>query len=209
MIPTDIIEENKNEFIELVRSIKREGAAIDSLLDMLETSDFFYAPASTKYHGSYPGGLCEHCLDTYKELKCLVENFPKYFYESDSIKILGLFHDIAKINLYKKDIRNKKFYHENGSKFDNLGLFDWVSEEVYSIDHDKKFVYGNHEQTCEFLVRQYFPLTLEESVALLHHHGGMSWDSTQTDLSEIYNKYPMALLLHTADMLATYIDQNE
>ena len=209
MIPTDIIQENKNEFIELVRSIKREGAAIDSLLDMLETSDFFYAPASTKYHGSYPGGLCEHCLDTYKELKGLVENFPRYFYESDSIKILGLFHDIAKINLYKKDIRNKKLYHENGSKFDNLGLFDWVSEEVYSIDHDKKFVYGNHEQTCEFLVRQYFPLTLEESVALLHHHGGMSWDSTQTDLSEIYNKYPMALLLHTADMLATYIDQNE
>lgn len=209
MIPTDIIEENKNEFIDIVRSIEREGSAIESLIDMLETSDFFYAPASTKYHGAYPGGLCEHCLDTYKELKSLVEKFPQYFYESDSIKILGLFHDIAKINLYKKDIRNKKFYHENGSKFDSLGLFDWVSEEVYSVDHDRKFIYGSHEQTCEFLVRQYFPLTLEESIALLHHHGGMNWDSTQTNISEIYNKYPLALLLHTADMLSTYIDQNE
>lgn len=207
MIPTDIIEENKNEFITLVKGIERENAAIDSLIDMLESSDFFYAPASTKYHGAYQGGLCEHSLDVYKELKYLVKKFPQYFFEEDTLRIVALFHDISKIGLYKKDIRNKKVYHENGSKFDNLGLFDWVSEEVYSIDYDNKFIYGNHEQISEFIVRQYIPLTLEESVSLLHHHGGMNWDSTKTNMSEIYRKYPLSLLLHNADMLGAFIDQ--
>ena len=116
---------------------------------------------------------------------------------------------ISKINLYKKDIHNKKIYHDSGSKSDNLGRFDWVSEEIYSVDNENKFVYGNHEQTSEFIVRQYVPLTLEESVALLHHHGGMGWDSTQINITTIYNNYPLALLLHTADLLASYIDQNE
>ena len=209
MIPSDIIEENKNQFLELVNGIEREGIFKEELLALLENSDFFSAPASTRYHGSYPGGLCEHCLDTYKELKMLSGKFPQFFYTEDTIRIVSLFHDISKINLYKKDIRNKKVYHENGSKFDNLGLFDWVSEEVYSVDNEHKFVYGNHEQTSEFIVRQYIPLTIEESAALLHHHGGTSYDSTQANISEIFKHYPLALMLHSADMLVSYLDQNE
>ena len=209
MISPDIMNENKEQFLELVGGIEREGFSKDDLVELLTNSDFFIAPASTKYHGAYPGGLCEHCLDVYKELKMLSSKFPQYFYEEDTLRIVSLFHDISKTGLYKKDIRNKKFYHENGSKFDNLGLFDWVSEEVYSVDHEHKFIYGNHEQTSEFLVRQYLPLTIEESVALLHHHGGMGWDSSQVNITDIFNKYPLALLLHIADMLASYLDQNE
>ena len=64
-----------------------------------------------------------------------------------------------------------------------------------------------NEETSEFLVRQYIPLSVEESVALLHHHAGMSWDSTKADISVVYNKYPLATFLHTADMLSTFIDQ--
>ena len=209
MIPSDIIEENKNIYIELISGIEREGFLRDELLLFLETYGFFNAPASTKYHGSYPGGLCEHCLDVYKELRMLTEKFPQYFYTEDSIRIVSLLHDISKINLYKKDIRNKKVYHESGSKSDNMGRFDWVSEEIYTIDNENKFIYGNHEQTSEFIVRQYAPLTLEESVALLHHHGGTSYDSTQINISEIFKHYPLALMLHSADMLASYLDQNE
>jgi len=209
MIPADIIEQNKTRFLELVNEIERDGFAKESMMEMLERSDFFTAPASTKYHGCYPGGLCEHCLDVYKNLKKLLKDFPQYYYDENTIKLVSLFHDIAKIGLYKTDIRNKKVYHESGSKVDNLGRYDWVSEEVYSIDTDNKFVFGNHEQTSEFLLRQYVPLSIEESVAILHHHGGLNWDSTQVNLSEIYIKYPISLLLHTADMFATFIDQHE
>lgn len=209
MIPADIIEQNKTRFLELVDEIEREGFAKESLIELLEKSDFFIAPASTKYHGSYPGGLCEHCLDVYKNLKLLIEKFPECNVTTDTVLILSLFHDISKINLYKKDLRNKKVYHESGSKVDNLGRYDWVSEEIYSVNNEDRFIYGNHEQTSEFLIRQYIPLTIQESVALLHHHAGMSWDCSQVNISEIYNKYPIATLLHTADLLAAYIDQHE
>lgn len=209
MIPSDIIEQNKTKFLELVNEIEREGFAKESMIELLEKSDFFIAPATTKYHGSYEGGLCEHCLNVYKNLKLLVERFPECNVTTDTLLILSLFHDISKINLYKKDFRNKKVYHETGSKSDSMGRYDWVSEEIYSIDNEDRFIYGNHEQTSEFLVRQYIPLTIQESVALLHHHGGMSWDSTQTNISEIYNRYPIVTLLHTADLLASYIDQHE
>lgn len=199
------IELNKQEFLRLVNDINREGVLKDELINMLETSDFFYAPASTKYHGSYCGGLCKHSLDVYNRMFDFKETIKM---DIDSVKIVSLFHDISKINLYKKDIRNKKLYYEYGSKSDNIGRFDWVSEEIYIVDHDNKFVYGNHEQTSEFLVRQYFPLTVEESVALLHHHGGLGWDSTKADISEIYSKYPLAVLLHSADLMASFLDKN-
>lgn len=209
VLDNDIINQNKEVYLELLSGIEREGFFKEQLLSLLNNSDFFTAPASTKYHSAYPGGLCEHSLDVYKELKMLSNKFPQYFYTEDTIRIVSLLHDISKVNLYKKDIRNKKVYHEAGSKTDNLGRFDWVSEEAYSVDNENKFIFGNHEQTSEFIVRQYMPLFVEESVALLHHHGGMGWDSTRVDITRIFNKYPLALMLHTADMLATYLDQNE
>lgn len=209
MISTDVMIENEKEFIELIKSITREGLKVDELLNYLETSDFFIAPSSTKYHGAYPGGLCEHSLDVYKNLKMLLDNHPQYFYEDDTVKIVSLLHDISKTNLYKKDIRNKKVYHESGSKTDNLGRYDWVSEEVYSIDYDHRLIYGNHEQTSEFMVRLFTPLSMEESIALLHHHGGMGWDSTQINITDIYKNYPLALFLHIADLIGAYINQNE
>ena len=60
MLLNEQIIDNKNKFIELIKMIDREGADIDLLIRQLEHSDFFIAPASTKYHGSYEGGLCEH-----------------------------------------------------------------------------------------------------------------------------------------------------
>lgn len=207
MIPSDVIEKNKEEFLELVNGIEREGFLKEQFLTFIENSDFFIAPASTKYHGAYPGGLCEHSLDVYKELKMLIDKFPQYFYEEDTIRIISLLHDISKINLYKRDIKNKKVYHETGSKTDSLGKYDWISEEIYSVDYENKFVYGNREQTSEFIARLYIPLTLEESVALLHCLGGKGNDSSQINIGEIFKHYPLTLFLHTADMLASYIDQ--
>ena len=47
-------------FMALLRSTGREG--IEKLLSYLEKSDFFEAPASTKFHGNYKGALCVHSL---------------------------------------------------------------------------------------------------------------------------------------------------
>ena len=67
----ETVEANKQEFINLVKKIEREGANITHLLDKLEKSDFYYAPASAKYHGAYRGGLVDHCLNVYYNLVSL------------------------------------------------------------------------------------------------------------------------------------------
>lgn len=202
----------KADFIDLLREIKRPNANIEGLINKLESSDFFQAPASTKYHNAYVGGLLEHSLNVYYNLYSLVELKGLFSYiDLDSILICGLLHDISKMNFYEPSSRNRKVYHENGSKYDELGRFDWISEFSYKIKEPKdRFIYGNHEETSEFMIKSYIPLTVEESVAILNHHGGKGYDSIPIQhISDKYNRYILSSLLHVADMIATYIDENE
>ena len=211
MIPENVIETNKETFCTFLRQIRRDGAKIDDLIKKLESSDFFYAPASTKYHNSVKGGLCDHSLNVYYNLRSLVKNkHLESFISEETILICGLLHDISKINVYEESIRNKKVYHELGKKYDNLGNFDWVSEKTYQMkDIKDRFIYGNHEETSEYMIRKYIPLKLEESVAILTHHGSLSYDSVSIEsVSQKYERYPLACLLHVADMISTYIDED-
>ena len=205
-------EKNKEDFIELLRQIKRPNAKIEELIKKLEESDFFSAPASTKFHGAYVGGLVEHSLNVYYNLKNLVDmKGLKEYFDEDSLIICGLLHDISKMNFYEVISRNEKVYSEDGTKRDNLGQFEWQSVLSFKVrDAENRFVYGNHEETSEFMIKMYIPLSVDESVAILNHHGGKGYDSVPiNNLSDKYNKYILSPLLHAADMLATYIDENE
>lgn len=206
------IQENKQEFIKILKDVERKDANIDELLTLLEDSDFYYAPASTKYHGAYKGGLCDHCLNVYYNLMHLVKYTDGYIHDlapsTESIAIVALLHDLDKINKYKIGVRNEKVYCENGSKHDELGNFDWVSRYVYqTVPDEERMVYGNHEMNSEYLIRQFIPLTKEESVAILHHMGSMNFDSAKDNIGSVYNKYPLAVLLYMADMMSTYINE--
>ena len=208
----DVIQINKNEIISLIQSIHREGANLEGLIKKLESSDFFRAPASTKYHGDYVGGLAEHSLNVYYNLKHLVDmKGLNDIITEDNIIICGILHDMSKINTYELYNRNEKVYHENGTKFDNLGKFDWQSVLSFKVkDDNNRFIYGNHEETSEFMISTFIPLEVCESVAILNHHGGMGYDSIPTNtLSSKYVRYPLAPLLHMADFLATYIDEKK
>lgn len=194
------VVENMEQFKNLIKSITREGANIDKLLDKLERSDFYTAPASTKYHGAYPGGLVDHSLCVYYNLKSLVEN--KHLTDTiseDSIKIVALLHDLDKMNKYTTYMRNVP---------PSETCPTWTKEENYKTkDASELFVYGNHEQNSEFMARQFIPLTLEESTAILHHMGSMAWDSAKDNIGVVYNKYPLAMLLYVSDMISTYIEK--
>lgn len=207
MLTEERIEQNKQTFIGLINSITRDGARKSELISKLENSDFFTAPASTKYHASYAGGLCEHSLNVYNSAVKLVEAFNLTdVISSDSLLITCLLHDISKMNFYETSYRNKKQYSDYGSKHDDGGRFDWVVEKSYAvIPEENRFLYGNHEETSEFMIRSYMPLSYEESVAILHHHAGMSWDCAKDNLSAILNRYPLATILHLADMASCYI----
>jgi hypothetical protein len=215
MLSREQIAQNKEEFISLISSINREGAKIDKLLEKLEGSDFFYAPASTQFHGAYEGGLCDHCLNVYYNMMHLVNyKAPTLGIDPETLKesilVVSLLHDISKMNLYTLSAKNTKVYCAEGDKSDILGNFYWDTKLIYSIrDISERFVYGSHEETSEYMIRQFIPLTLEESNAILHHMGGMSWDSAQDKLGESYNRYPLGVFLYTADMLSSYIDERD
>ncbi len=212
MLSKEQIAKNKEEFISLINSINRDFDK-EKLINWLENkSDFFTAPASTKYHCSYEGGLCEHSLNVYYALRNLnygympeltatpeeiEQGIHKYKYDEDTLKIVGLLHDISKANYYEIFSRNVK---------DNNG--NWKQVLDYKTKEDR-FIYGNDEQNTEFMVSTFIPLTVDEKVALLHKSGGKAFDSTQENIPTIFNKYQLAALLHCADMLSCYVLENE
>lgn len=185
------IEENKTRFLQICKEhISRDG--VDKLLAWLEKSDFFEAPASTRFHGSYEGGLLEHSLNVYDALSKLNTQFH-YEIPEESIAICALLHDICKIGMYKKGYRNVK--DENGA---------WVKKEVYEID--EKIPLGHGEKSC-ILLQWYMKLKLEELLAIRWHMGGFDSAVKGGDFGEgnAYNQCKLAVLLHMADMTATYL----
>ena len=213
---TDIqIKENKERFLNLIKSIKREDADIEGLVNKLNNSDFFTAPASTQYHASYTGGLCQHSLNVYDQLCKLIEmEYPRFGvdengeryeidnyvnpYTSDTVKIVALLHDFSKMNFYETAERNTK--DEKGN---------WIKVPFIKVKEAKdRFLYSTHGANSEYMVGRFIPLTLEESIAIINHMGGKEEGAPQFDkLSEIFNRFPLLTLLHTSDMLATYIDE--
>ena len=97
----------KEEFLKILRTVKREG--LEDFIRFLENTDFFTAPASTRFHGDYAGGLVEHSMKVYEILVEKVKDSSKKIDVSDdTLKIVALLHDVCKANFYKVDYRNAK-----------------------------------------------------------------------------------------------------
>jgi hypothetical protein len=189
-------EENKNKFLEIFdANIQREGK--EQLKEYLLKSDFFTAPASSKYHSAFEGGLCVHSLQTYHRLQNLINadfNDGESPYSQETIAICGLLHDLCKIDYYKTDLKNKKV---NG---------EWVQETYYRCE--EVLPYGHGEKSV-YIINGFIRLTREEAMAINWHMGGFDFRvrGGSYSLSEAFARYPLALYLHTADLLATYIDE--
>lgn len=177
----------KDEIIELLKSTNREG--MDKLIEFLEKSDFFKAPASTKFHGDHEGGLAEHSFKVYEILKEKVV-FAKINIPEETIIISALLHDICKTNFYKIDYRNAK---------NSLGV--WEKVPYYTIEDT--IPYGHGEKSVMMLT-EYIKLTNEEKYAIRWHMGFSEPKELYGTLGQAFTKYPFALLLHEADLEATY-----
>ena len=184
------IESQKEEFLTICRSmIHREG--LEDLLAWMGKADFFTAPASTKYHGGYPGGLCQHSIDVYQYAKKLTFLMPKES-EEESLAIATLFHDLCKVNLYKLDKRNQKI---NGT---------WQEVPCYTIE--EKFHFGSHGGKSVFLIQQFMKLTTEEAAAINCHMGFSEGSPTAVrDVGNAYHQVPLAWIVHVADEAATFL----
>ena len=181
----------KEEFLNLLRSIKRDG--IEELISFIESTDFFTAPASTRFHGDHPGGLLEHSMKVYEILVEKVKNASiKLDVSEDTLKIVALLHDICKVNFYKIDYRNAK---------NALGV--WEKVPYYTIEDT--IPYGHGEKSV-MMITEYMKLTSEEKYAIRWHMGFSEPKEQYLALGQAFKKYPLALLLHEADMETTYFN---
>ena len=179
----------KEKFIELLKSTNRPG--IEDLISFLEKTDFFTAPASTRFHGSFEGGLVEHSLKVYEILDYKAKNnVLKLEIPDDTIKIVSLLHDICKLNFYKVDYRNAK-----------NALGEWEKVPYYTIDDT--IPYGHGEKSV-MMISEYIKLTPEEKYSIRWHMGYTEPKELYNTIGEAYKKYPIALLTHEADLEATY-----
>ncbi len=172
----------KEEFIKLLKEVNREG--MDRLIEFLESSDFFDAPASTKFHGNWKGGLLEHSMKVYEILK-------QKNGDSDSVRIIGLLHDICKTNFYKVDYRNAK---------NELGV--WEKVPYYAVEDT--IPYGHGEKSV-MMISEFIKLTPEERYSIRWHMGFTEPKELYGTIGIAYKKYPLALLTHEADLEASYL----
>ena len=188
----------KEEFISIYKeNIKREGA--DKLLEYLEKSDFFTAPSSTRYHGSYEGGLVQHSVNVYHCLKDYLSR-PRtrelygMDYSDETIALVSLLHDVCKVNFYTVEMRNKK----------NEETGQWEKVLYFAINDN--LPYGHGEKSVYILSGFFYGdnrLTREEAFAI-RYHMGFSGVEDKNSIGRALEMYPLALALNVADMEASY-----
>ena len=169
--------------------IKRRGA--DRLLEWLIGSDFFTAPASTRFHAAYEGGLVEHSLNVYKVF--MKKHFVVGEDDPESVAICTLLHDICKAGFYEVSYRNRK--NEDGQ---------WEKVPYYTIND--RFPYGHGEKSV-FLIERFMRLKNDEAVAIRWHMGGFD-DTAKAGsfaIAHAYEQYPLAVKVHLSDLEATYL----
>lgn len=211
------IDKNKKKFIDLYNKyITPNYLGADMLLKWIESTDFFTAPCSTRYHLACEGGLCDHSIRVAECLKDLIHTYYGNIEEDTtaqdaidgdivSIMFVGLLHDLCKCDMYAPAVFNEKEYTELGNQSDALGKYRWVSRTRYKVQ--PKFYFG-HGSKSVFIIQNFIQgISLTEAQAIRYHQGGredITSNCCEANITEVYNSNPLAFWLHTADMIATY-----
>lgn len=198
---------NVERFERLLSSVNREG--IDNLMGFIRKSDFYTAPASTRFHSCHEGGLLEHTLNVYDRLQSKFDNelwVEECNVTKDNIIIAALLHDLCKTYFYGTELKNKKVYNDKGTKSDNNGRYDWQTVPVYTVDD--KFPYGHGEKSV-MMAEQYIKLEIVERYAIRWHMGFTEPKENWNTLGCAIRQHPLVLALHLSDLEATYLMETE
>lgn len=189
------IEKLTNEFDELLRSTKRDG--IENLISYLHTTDFYTAPASTRFHMSCEGGLLKHSLNVYEMLKEKLKSpvWAEYEISNETAIIIALCHDLCKANFYKIEMRNRK--NEKGV---------WEQYPFYTVDDQSP--YGHGEKSA-MITANFIKLSADERYAIRWHMGFSEPQGNYQYVGKAMELYPIIVALHEADLEATYLLESE
>ncbi|MCI9273360.1 MAG: hydrolase [Clostridiales bacterium] len=181
----------KEQFIEIYQqNITRSGS--QELLDWLSKTDFFTAPASTKFHCACLGGLVQHSVKVYEVM--MEKHFDEENDSMESFAICALLHDLCKAQFYKVSSRNVK----------NETTGAWEKQPYYSVED--VFPYGHGEKSV-FLIERFMRLKTSEAMAIRWHMGGFD-DTAKSGgfaINLAFDRYPLAVKLHLSDLESTYL----
>ena len=183
-----------SDYMELMKDlfeVRGQSKRFDKFEQWIHGTDFFTAPASTRFHGSFEGGLCEHHIDVYNETVDLL-TLPKFKdVNTDSAYLVALVHDFCKIGQYVPYMRNVK----------NDETGQW--EKVQAYKYDKPAFPFGHGVTSMWIASKFLPMSMEEMLAVRWHMGSYrcAYDELG-ELQESNERYPLVLLLQFADQLS-------
>lgn len=195
------INENKEEFVKLLKSTGREG--VDDVIEELERLGFFSAPASAGHHLNVEGGLVQHSLNTCKAAFVIWEGMkalePSLDTEvkKESIIISALLHDVCKADIYKRSVKKRK---------NKLG--QWEDCEGYKVSY-KDFPMGHGEKSLVVILLSGLELYDDEMLAIRWHMG--AWGLNQNSFEDVRNydtaqkEYPLVAIIHAADVMAANV----
>lgn len=208
---------NIKRFEELMNRVNREGK--NALMDYIRKSDFYTAPASTRFHLSCEGGLLQHSLNVYECLQVKAQASPTWSRilneaGTEALIICPLLHDLCKTYFYKIDFKNQKTYDPEKIaaaerwqvKRDNAGAFIWESVPCYTVDD--RVPYGHGEKSV-MMIEQFMRLTGPERFAIRWHMGFSEPKEMHLQLTQAMSKYPLILALHEADQEASILFEDE
>jgi hypothetical protein len=173
----------------------------ETLCGFLRSCDYYYAPASTKYHGALYGGLAVHSIGVTCRMFELMK--PTALPIVGKIVLCGLCHDLCKVNFYKRAWRNRKVYTESGDKREPDGsAFEWVPTLEFEIEDQMPI---GHGVKSAYMLNGVMDGKLSEEVAAAIV-GHMNDVSENPECELLFMEQPLALYLHIADNLESQID---
>ena len=205
------IEENIEKFEKLLSTVRRDG--VEKLLHYIQkNTDFYKAPASTKFHLACAGGLLQHSLNVYE---CLIAKRESSVWKDvlkdipdESLIIIALLHDLCKANFYTEGTKNQKTYDLEKvaaaeawqRKHDAQGDFIWETVKTYQVDDQLPL---GHGEKSVMLIQCYIRLIMQEVMAIRWHMGFSEAKENWNMLGSAMEKYPIVLAIHEADLEAS------
>ena len=177
----------------------------ESIQDFFAETDFYTAPASTRFHLSCPQGLITHTLNVVRAADELIDDEKAYMALPSSWRTLrnklikcAVLHDICKVDTYKPTVFNFKEYVPDGDKSDAFGNFKWSQGIRYN--YESNFDLGHGSKSIFLAEARGITLSKEEAQAIYYHMGDFH---NMPETSKVFTENRLALLLHMADLYAS------
>lgn len=186
---------NCQKFLNLMTAEGVPELLVSDIMSLVADTDYFEAPASTRYHGAYPGGLFDHSLAMTQALKDFTNRLNLVWEREFSPVVVGMLHDFTKVGKYSALIQ--EFDAEDDEVIPPPKLVNYE----YNVN---ALSYGGHGSDSLIKILQKVPLSDEESLCIRFHMGAYEKEAWE-EFDHAIRAYQTVLWTHHADMIASKV----